>query len=294
MGIMSEAGLGSVEGEETNRLSSRFLQGATDVEAIVRYYDQPQSVDSMSGVRGWLGLARLRAELVSGLPASPGRIADVGGGSGVHAGWLAERGYRVSLSDLRAEQVRSARERTRPRPLDDYVTADGRNLPWPDGSFDVVLLLGPMYHLFVAEERRQVLVEARRICRPGGSIWAEGLSRLSVMLGALTQKQTDGAELECRKSLYANGASRGPVDVSDWLTASYYHGPGELAGEFEHVGLSVIDQFALEGSSWLSTEPETHRTDPARARTIFDVATSTSRDPAAIAASPHMIVVGRV
>ena len=38
-----------------------------------------------------------------------------------------------------------------------------------DGQFDVVLCLGPMYHL-PAEERELVFQECRRICRPGGIV----------------------------------------------------------------------------------------------------------------------------
>lgn len=45
---------------------------------------------------------------------------------------------------------------------------DARALPVASESADVVLLLGPLYHLTEATDRRQALAEAMRVVRPGG------------------------------------------------------------------------------------------------------------------------------
>jgi ubiquinone/menaquinone biosynthesis C-methylase UbiE len=73
------------------------------------------------------------------LPAPPARILDVGGGTGVHAIWLAERGYEVHLIDPVPLHVERARVYNR------FTVAEGdaRDLAQPDCSADVVLLLGP-------------------------------------------------------------------------------------------------------------------------------------------------------
>ena len=42
----------------------------------------------------------------------------------------------------------------------------------PSGAYDIVLLLGPLYHLFSREERERALGEAVRLARPGGVIFA--------------------------------------------------------------------------------------------------------------------------
>jgi methylase of polypeptide subunit release factors len=47
-----------------------------------------------------LELLRTRELLQRQLPSSPAVVLDVGGGTGVHAAWLAGRGYRVHLVDL--------------------------------------------------------------------------------------------------------------------------------------------------------------------------------------------------
>src|SRR5271165_2189385 len=48
---------------------------------------------------GQLELLRTREILARHLPSSPLRILDIGGGTGVHACWLAERGHEVLLID---------------------------------------------------------------------------------------------------------------------------------------------------------------------------------------------------
>ena len=41
-----------------------------------------------------------------------------------------------------------------------------------DNTYDITLLLGPMYHLFTVEEQKQALSEAIRVTKKGGVIFA--------------------------------------------------------------------------------------------------------------------------
>ena len=122
---------------------------------------------------GQIEAARIRAELAA-LPTGS-RILDVGGGTGVHAAWLAERGHEVTLIDPVPEQVEIA---ARLGTVDARV-GDARDLPQDDDSVDVVLLFGPLYHLATRDERITALREARRVLRPGGLMLVAAISRLS-------------------------------------------------------------------------------------------------------------------
>jgi 2-polyprenyl-3-methyl-5-hydroxy-6-metoxy-1,4-benzoquinol methylase len=57
-----------------------------------------------------LELLRTRELLLRQLPSPPAVVLDVGGGTGVHAAWLAGRGYRVHLVDVVPEHVRAVAE----------------------------------------------------------------------------------------------------------------------------------------------------------------------------------------
>ena len=50
-----------------------------------------------------------------------------------------------------------------------------------DASFDLTLVLGPMYHLYEAEEVQRAIHEAIRVTRPGGVLFFAFLSVYAIM-----------------------------------------------------------------------------------------------------------------
>src|SRR5258705_11702666 len=81
-----------------------------DAEEVAAYYARGLERDRLASGPGALEFARTQALLERYLPAPPAEVADVGGGPGRYAVWLAERGYRVHLIDpvpLHVEQARA-------------------------------------------------------------------------------------------------------------------------------------------------------------------------------------------
>jgi ubiquinone/menaquinone biosynthesis C-methylase UbiE len=62
---------------------------------------------------------------------------------------------------------------------------DARRLDEPADSFDVVLLMGPLYHLVERADRVLALQEARRAVRSTGQIVAVAVSRFVSLLDGL-------------------------------------------------------------------------------------------------------------
>jgi len=84
-------------------------------------------------------------------------ILDLGCAVGNYSRRLATLGFRVKAADVNPEYVRIARERG----VDAYVV-EGDMLPFPDKSFDSVLLFEVLEHL---SDPDRVLREARRVAR---------------------------------------------------------------------------------------------------------------------------------
>ena len=99
------------------------------------------------------------------------RILEVGAGTGRYSVALAKEGHSVTAVELvqhNLDILRSKLDGTEP------ITAiQGNALDlsiFRDQSFDVTMLLGPMYHLYTTEDKLQALSEAVRVTRPGGYI----------------------------------------------------------------------------------------------------------------------------
>src|SRR5215218_3172599 len=115
---------------------------------------------------GRLEFARTVELLGRVLPDPPVRVLDVGGATGIHARWLAEAGYDVTLVDLMPEHVEQAAAIAGVR----ASVGDARALDMADDAFDVVLLLGPLYQLVEPPDRAAALREALRVARPGAVV----------------------------------------------------------------------------------------------------------------------------
>jgi SAM-dependent methyltransferase len=115
--------------------------------------------------------------LTQGLPPGPpGRILDVGCGSGAFLLGLREAGWKTHGIEIDAQAVAAARAAG----LHDVRAGELTTAGYPDGHFDAVRFWHSLEH--VGSPRAQ-LAEARRVLRPGGTLtvgvpnFASSLSR---------------------------------------------------------------------------------------------------------------------
>lgn len=218
-------------------------------EAIQTYYgdrfDEGARLTTRS-TAGKIEFLRTR-ELVADRLMPESRVADVGGGTGVHSSWLAAAGHRVRLLDPVPVQVERAAEVG----TFQAEVGDARELPWPDDDFDAVLLLGPLYHLASAEDRRRALAEAVRVTRPGGLVFAAAIPRIvafgSAWLGDDAPDPLPGALL----ALLEKGLFR--FDHIPFPGA-HFHTAEELIKELGSAGLAEVECEGLEGPAGLALE----------------------------------------
>ena len=114
-------------------------------------------------------LLPLGPRLVDACGIGPGmRVLDVAAGTGNASIPAAQRGAQVTASDLTPELLEAGRRRAEAEGVAlDWVAADAEELPFEDGSFDVVMSsIGAMF----APHHQDVAEELVRVCAPGGTI----------------------------------------------------------------------------------------------------------------------------
>lgn len=268
-----------------------------DAEEIAAYYAQGLERDRLASGPGALEFARTRALLEQYLPPAPAVIADVGGGPGRYAVWLAERGYRVDLVDPVALHVAQARMAASSRPgaaLASAEVGDARALRLPDANADAVLLLGPLYHLAERAERLQALAEARRVCRQGGVIIAAAISRFASTLDGLRGGYLEDPTFAAiAAGDRRDGRHRNPTGDPAYFTTAYFHRPEELAAECAAAGLVHEATLAVEGPGWFLPDLDARLADERRRAVLLAALAALEAEPTLLGVSAHLLAVAR-
>ena len=115
-------------------------------------------------------------------------MCDIGGATGVYSFWLAEKGYETHLVDLTPNHIETAKEENSiaDKKIASLTVGDARRLEFDDGSFDAVLVHGPLYHLVKEKDRLKVLSEARRVLREGGVFIGAGVTKYASLFMRFT------------------------------------------------------------------------------------------------------------
>jgi SAM-dependent methyltransferase len=110
-------------------------------------------------------------------PPAPGRALDIGAGTGRYSAALAGEGWEVSALELTERNFALLQEKSAALPKLAACRGDALELSrFGDGTFDLTLLMGPMYHLYNEVDQRQALREAFRVTKPGGVVLTAFLS----------------------------------------------------------------------------------------------------------------------
>ena len=95
----------------------------------------------------------------------PGAVLDVGAGSGRLLAALATRGWTVSGVDPSAPLIEEARKRL-PEAAERLLVAPAEELPFPDGSFDLAIVIAVLEYT----DLDKAVGELVRVLRPGGRV----------------------------------------------------------------------------------------------------------------------------
>lgn len=248
---------------------------------------------------GWLEFAVTTHALEHYLPLG-GRVLDNGGGPGRYSLWLAERGYRVSLSDLSPELLAIAHERIAVSPqrqqIEEVIEADARDLRhWPEGAFDAALALGPFYHLTEPTDRAAAAAELARVVAPGGVVFVALMPRLGFLRRVIATPaerhllgQPGFIESILNEGVFIN-------DRPGAFTGGYGVRPEEVASFFARFGFQAITLLATESfMPDLQGVPPTLAADhPEGYRAVLTALLRMAEEPSILGMANHLLYIGR-
>jgi ubiquinone/menaquinone biosynthesis C-methylase UbiE len=220
----------------------------------------------------------------------------MGGATGVYAFPLAKKGYTVHLIDpmpLHIEHVTVIAAKHPQHPLGSITLGDASHIAMADTQVDAVLLFGPLYHLTDRMDRLQALREAYRVLKPGGIVFAVGISQFASLLDGLLQGFiTDPQFVQIIHRNLRDGQHRNPTMNPQYFTTAYFHKPNELKREVKEAGFQGIQLFAVEGPLWMTSNFEQYWENCTLRQQLLSLLETLETEPSVMGASTYLLAIG--
>ena len=226
---------------------------------------------------------------------SGGRILDIGAATGAYAIPLAKRGYGVTAVDLSPELIDLCGKRVVEEGLGSMVTclvADASDLGVvTDTDYDAVLLMGPLYHLVLEEDRITALRQAWKKLKPGGVIFSALISRYGIW-GNVLRRMPDLLESQALVTLvFEKGRD---VELPIWKQSfrGYFAMVDEVVPLHEQIGFKTL---VLAGVEPVGTgADESYGSLEGQKRQLWlDLLFSISTEKSIIGVSEHLLYIGK-
>ena len=159
-----------------------ITEGASREEIVGKYYNQYEEDGRLERtVHGRLEYATTM-NYIHRYADKESKVLEVGAGTGRYSVALAKEGMDVTSIELVERNLEVLREHSKGIDNIRSLQGDATNLDMLEGnSFDVTLVLGPLYHLYEADEVNKAIDEAIRVTKPGGVIMFAFISVYAIM-----------------------------------------------------------------------------------------------------------------
>ena len=264
-----------------------------DIRDIAAYYDSNIERERSRLERHQLEYDLTWCYLNQYLPTH-GSILEIGAATGRYTLELAKRGYELTAIDLSAANINGCKKSLAENGLERNVqllVADARDLSQVSKKdFDVVLLMGPLYHLIEESDRTLALTEAFQRLRQGGVIFSAFISRFGIM-GDLIRNIPEWIEDQTEvQSILEHG--RDPHHLPGSGFRGYFAQVSEIAPLHEAIGFDTLTITGVEPV--ISADDESYNLLQGKQRQLWlDLLYKISPEPSILGASRHLLYIGK-
>lgn len=220
------------------------------------------------------------------------KVLDCAAGTGGYAFHLADKGHEVTATDITPRHIDIINQKLIDKKYNMYTSVlDATNMNiFEDDSFDIVLNMGPFYHLITENQRHKCFSESLRVLKKSGILVTSYIPKYYVFQ-YVAMSDSRYLDMKLAEQLINTGVLKHDDEKCFW-TDTYYSSMDEMEDLYKRNGLQVIEHFAQDGMSPLLRE----KVDSFNAAE-FDVWCnyhySICREKSVLGASNHVIIAGR-
>lgn len=216
-------------------------------------------------------------------------IFDIGGGPGRYAMHLAERGHKVTLMDLSKKNLEVAKRKAIEKgiTLAGYIHGNALDLEEIKKQYDVVLLMGPLYHLVKEPERRKAVEGALKLLKPAGIMIVTFISSYAPLQDHLLNLYP----IESVKGIL-DFLQNGENKEGKGFTTAYFTKPNEAREFMDSCGLKELTFAGIE-NILAYKEKEINLLEESEYRKWIDIGYRLSTDEMLLGSSQHLLYIGR-
>lgn len=175
------------------------------------------------------------------------KLLDCAAGTGVYSFYYAERGCEVTALDITPKYVEYIKSKLSEINL--KMNADINNAinltRFEDETFDVVLCMGPIYHLIDEEDRDKCIAECKRVLKKGGLLAVAYISKF-IVFPYISTSDRRFLNQELASKLLDSGVITHD-DKNCFWTDNYFSTPEAIEELIKNHGIEIIDHLATDG-----------------------------------------------
>lgn len=265
----------------------------SEIEIVEKWYDEKYDE--------WIRLDRHKVEfeitkryLKEYIGEGKKKILDIGGGPGRYSIWLEKQGHEVSLLDLSRKHIEVAKENSLEEGVElaDCIKGNALDLSGIDTDYDVVLLMGPLYHLTNEEDRRKAIEEALTHLKMGGILIVAFISGYASLMEKLCFAENGEMTEELKKHLLAYLKNGYNEEIEGGFTVAYFTGIDEAKSLMAGYPLKQLAFAGMENLLGIK-EKEINRLEEEIFDQWLDLAYTLSQDIHLLGTSNHLLYVGQ-
>lgn len=221
-----------------------------------------------------------------------GKILDCAAGTGIYAFHYAEHSYDVTALDITPKHVEYMNKKLKQTNYNIKTAVNNATSlsDFKDESFDIVLCMGPIYHLINIDLRKKCISECKRVLKKDGILVVSYINKFYAFPYVATSDKRF-LNMDLANTLIKTGTIRHD-DPNCFWTDSYYSTPEEMESLLSYFNFQIIDHLATDGlSPFLKDKVDNMNGE--EYKTWCDYHYMVCRQKSILGASNHGLIIGK-